>query len=40
VPGLITFLRGLPRIDVSALQPAERLALAELIREAVQGAAP
>ena len=37
VPGLITFLRGLPRIDVSALPPPDRLALAELIREAVQG---
>jgi hypothetical protein len=40
VPGLISFLRGLPRIDVSGLPPADRLALAELIREAVQGDAP
>lgn len=38
-PGLISFLRGLPRIDVSALPPADRLALAVLIRDAVRGAA-
>ena len=36
-PGLISFLWGLHRIDVSALPPADRLALAELFREAVQG---
>jgi len=37
VPGLVGFLRGLPRIDVSALDLDQRLALAELIREAVSG---
>jgi len=39
--GLALFLRHLPQLDVSALPIGERLALAELIREAVQqGAAP
>lgn len=37
IPGLVTFLRGLARIDVSALELEQRLALAELIREKVLG---
>jgi hypothetical protein len=37
VPGMVSFLRSLARIDVSALELEQRLALAELIREAVTG---
>jgi len=36
-PGMISFLRKLPAMDVSAIPWAERLALAELIRREVQG---
>ncbi|HTO22402.1 MAG TPA: hypothetical protein VMQ10_07945 [Spirochaetia bacterium] len=40
VPGLARFLRGLARIDVSALELEQRLALAELIRETVSRERP
>jgi len=40
VPGFAAFLRGLGRIDVSALELQQRLALAELIRESVSTERP
>jgi hypothetical protein len=33
--GILSFLRALRRIDVSALPPGERLGLAEILREAL-----
>jgi len=39
VPGILSFLRALRRIDVSGLPPGRRLALAEALREAVVPAA-